>query len=83
MYMPWKVRFSRVQCRICDKLFHATCYDIRCNASAQAICSKYFFNLYKPLTVKYGQNSERFGKVCFLCNTCDLSLVKKSPKECY
>ena len=72
---------SSVQCRICDKLFHATCYDIRCNASAQAICSKSFFNLYKPLTVKYGQNSERFGKVCFLCTTCDLSLVKKSPKD--
>ena len=76
-----------VECRMCNQQFHATCYTTRGSASVESVCSRSFLLLFRPLSAKYGQNSSRWGKMCFMCESCDTLLDEMSKakinKSCF
>ena len=56
-------------CLVCRNRFHALCHNSS-GVKPDTICTQSFLKLYTPLTGKTGNNADRFGLFCFLCDEC-------------
>ena len=70
-----------ITCNICENMFHAHCRDTRGTPLNTSICTKTFVDSFRPVSTKYGSNSERWGNFVFICGDCTKNLKSLSRKK--
>lgn len=70
-----------ITCNLCNNIFHAFCKDNLGNQVSSSVCTKTFYDAFRPVSAKYGVNAERWGNFLFICEDCSTTFKSFAKKK--